>query len=80
MEPNISPSCLPKADIKLEHTSSLYTTFNSPHGRYRFLQLPFGLIKAHHIFQKKADETIDPPGVSDDIVINATTSLTMMQT
>ena len=25
-------------NIKLNHVSSLYTTFNSPHGRYRFLQ------------------------------------------
>ena len=51
----------------------MYTTFNSPHGRYRFLPLPFGLICAQDIFQKKVDETFgDLPGVTgiaDDIVI-----------
>jgi len=60
-------------NIKLDHASSLYTTFNSPHGRYRFLQLPFGLICAQDIFQKKVDETFgDLPGVTgiaDDIII-----------
>ena len=33
-------------NIKLDYESSLYTTFNSSHGRYRFLRLPFGLIRA----------------------------------
>jgi len=60
-------------NIKLDHASSLYTTFNSPHGRYRFLRLPFGLICAEDIFQKKVNETFsDLPGVTgiaDDIVI-----------
>ena len=60
-------------NIKLDHASSLYTTFNSPHGRYRFLRLPFGLICAWDVFQKKVDETFsDLPGVTgitDDIVI-----------
>ena len=42
-------------NIELDHASSLYTTFNSPHGRYRFLRLPFGLICAQDIFQKKVD-------------------------
>jgi len=44
-------------NIKLDHASSFYTTFNSPQGRYRFLRLPFGLICAQDIFQKKVDET-----------------------
>ena len=60
-------------NIKLDHESSLYTTFNSPHGRYRFLRLPFGLICAQDIFQKKVDETFgDLPGVigiADDIIV-----------
>ena len=60
-------------NIKLDHASSFYTTFNSPQGRYRFLRLPFGLICAQYIFQKKVDETFgDLPGVTgiaDDIVI-----------
>ena len=64
-------------NIKLDHQSSLYTTFNSPHGRYRFLRLPFGLICAQDIFQKKVDEAFgDLPGVTgiaDDIVISGKT-------
>ena len=60
-------------NIQLDHESSLYTTFNSPHGRYRFLRLPFGLISAQDIFQKKVDETFgDLPGVTgiaDDIIV-----------
>jgi hypothetical protein len=64
-------------NIKLDYQSSLYTTFNSPHGRYRFLRLPFGLICAQDIFQKKVDEAFgDLPGVTgiaDDIVISGKT-------
>ena len=60
-------------NIKLDHESSLCTTFNSPHGRYRFLRLPFGLICTQDIFQKKVDKAFgDLPGVTgiaDDIVI-----------
>ena len=60
-------------NIKLDHQSFLYTTFNSPHGRYRFLRLPFGLICAQDTFQKKVDEVFgDLPGVTGiaaDIVI-----------
>ena len=60
-------------NIKLDHASSLYTTFNSPHGRYRFLRLPFSLICAQDIFQKKVDETFGNlpgvTGIADDIVI-----------
>ena len=60
-------------NIELDHARFLYTTFNSPHGRYRFLRLPSGLICAQDIFQKKVDETFsDLPGVigiADDIVI-----------
>ena len=59
--------------IKLDEESSKYTTFNCPFGRYRFLRLPFGLVSAQDIFQKKVDETFgDLPGVTgiaDDIVI-----------
>ena len=60
-------------NIQLDHESSLYTTFNSPHGRYRFLRLPFGFIGAQDIFQKKVDKAFgDLPGVTgiaNDIVI-----------
>ena len=60
-------------NIKLDHESSLYTTFNTPHKRYRFLRLPLGLICAQDIFQRKVDETFgDLPGVTgiaDDIIV-----------
>ena len=59
-------------NIKLDHESSLCTTFNSPHGRYRFLRLPFGLNCAQDIFQRKVDETFGDltgvTGIADDIV------------
>ena len=59
--------------IKLDHTSSLHTTFNSSHGRYSFLCPPFGLFCAQDIFQKKVDETFShlpgSTGIADDIVI-----------
>ena len=64
-------------NIKLDYQSSMYNTFNSPHGRYHFLRLPFGLICAQDIFQKKVDEAFgDLPGVTgiaDDIVISGKT-------
>ena len=60
-------------NIKLTQESSLLTTFNSPFGRYRFLRLPFGLVCAQDIFQRKVDETFgDLPcvtGIADDIVV-----------
>ena len=39
--------------IVLDQDSSLLMTFNSPFGRYHFLQLPFGLVCSQDIFQKK---------------------------
>ena len=60
-------------NIRLDEESSYFTTFNSPFGRYKFNRLPFGLVCAQDIFQKKIDETFgDLPGVTgiaDDIVI-----------
>lgn len=53
----------------LNSTSFLYTTFNSPHGRYRFLQLPFGLICAQDIVQKKFGVLPGVTSIADDIVI-----------
>ena len=45
-------------NIKLDDESSYYTTFNTPYGRYRFLRLPFGLVCAQDVFQRKVDETL----------------------
>ena len=60
-------------DISQSLSSSSSSLCNSPFGRYRFLRLPFGLICAQDIFQRKVDETFgDLPGVTgiaDDIVV-----------
>ena len=70
---SIVDGCSGYWNIKLDHESSLCTTFNTPYGRYRFLRIPFGLICAQDIFQKKVDETFgDLPGVTgiaDDIIV-----------
>ena len=59
--------------VKLDETSSYYTTFNTPFGRYRFKRLFFGLICSHDIFQQKLDEAFERlPGVTgivDDILV-----------
>ena len=45
--------------IVLDQESSLLMTFNSPFGRYHFLQLPFGLVCSQDIFQKKMDQILE---------------------
>ena len=53
--------------------SKLLTTFNMPYGRYCIRRLPFGLVSAQDVFQKKVDQTFEGlPGVVaiiDDIVV-----------
>ena len=60
-------------NIKLDQQSAMYTTFNTPFGRYRFLRLPFGLVCAQDVFQRMVDQTFgDLPGVTgiaDDIIV-----------
>ena len=57
--------------VILHQDSSLLTTFNSPFGRYHFLQLPFGLVCSQDIFQKKMDQILEECqgciGIADDI-------------
>ncbi len=53
---SILDACSGYWNIKLDQDSSLCTTFNSPFGRYRFLRLPFGLVCAQDIFQRKVDD------------------------
>ena len=43
---------------KLDHQSSLYTTFATPFGRYRWKRLLFGISPAPEIFQAKLDKAI----------------------
>ena len=63
--------------IVLDQDSSLLTTFNSPFGRYHFLQLPFGLVYSQDIFQKKMDQILEECqgciGIADDITIHGHT-------
>lgn len=59
--------------LRLSEDSSYLTTFNTPFGRYRFQRLPFGIICAQDVFQRKMDETFE--GISgvtplvDDIIV-----------
>ena len=59
--------------LELDDESSLLTTFATPHGRYRWLRLPFGLCVSSEIFQKHLDqELLGLPGVkciADDVLI-----------
>ncbi|KAK2146081.1 hypothetical protein NP493_3769g00000 [Ridgeia piscesae] len=60
-------------NVKLDDQSKLCTTFNTPYGRYCFRRLPFGLVSAQDVFQKKVYQTFEGlPGVvaiADDIVV-----------
>ena len=46
-------------NVVLDEESKFLTTFNTPFGRYCFRRLPFGLVSAQDIFQRKIDETYD---------------------
>ena len=43
--------------LELDDESSLLTTFATPHGRYRWLRLPFGLCVSSEIFQKHLNQS-----------------------
>ena len=59
--------------IVFDYESSLLTTFNTPWGRYRFVQLPWGLSCAQDIFQRMMDQILERCkgviGIADDVVI-----------
>ena len=59
--------------LELGDESSLLPTFATPHGRYRWLRLPFGLCVLSEIFQKHLNqELLGLPGVkciADDVLI-----------
>ena len=63
--------------LKLDDKSSYLTTFNTPHGRYRFKRLPFGLVCAQDYFQMKMDQIFEGiQGVTplvDDVLIAGST-------
>ena len=45
--------------IPLTEKSSFLTVFNTPHGRYRYTRLPFGLNSANEIFQKRMTQALE---------------------
>jgi len=57
----------------LDDESSLLTTFSTPHGRYRWCRLPFGLSVSSEIFQKRVDQVLNRLDgildITDDILI-----------
>lgn len=59
--------------IKLDKSSSLITTFNTPFGRYRYLRLPMGIRSSQDIFQRKVDEALEGldgvVSIVDDILV-----------
>ena len=59
--------------VKLSEESSKLTTFSIPHGRFRWLRLPFGTKVSAEIFAKRLhDCEHDIPGlifVADDITM-----------
>ena len=59
--------------VELDDERSYLTTFNTPFGRYRLLQMPFGISSAPEEYQRRQDQTVEGlPGVRsiiDDILI-----------
>ncbi|XP_062601076.1 uncharacterized protein K02A2.6-like [Saccostrea cucullata] len=59
--------------VQLDKASSMLTTFNTPHGRYRWLRMPFGLNSAPGEFQRRQNQTVEGLHgvrcVHDDILI-----------
>ena len=60
--------------VVLDSKSSLLTTFNTPHGQYHFLHLPFGLGFSQDVFQKRMDQILEECegclGIADDITVH----------
>ena len=58
---------------KLDHSSSMLTTFATPFGRYLWCRLPFGLTVSSEIFQKRLHQALESlEGVrciADDVLI-----------
>ena len=59
--------------MKLDEESSKLCTFNTPLGRYRFTQLPFGIKSAPEVFQKKMSQVLEDidgaEAIVDDILV-----------
>ena len=56
--------------IALDVESRLMTTFVTPHGRYCFNKLPFGIASAPDLVQRRMSKILSGlPGVLDDVLI-----------
>lgn len=58
--------------IPLDRASSKLTTFMSPHGRYRFLRMPYGICTGSEVFQNVMEQLFARQPreiVVDDILI-----------
>ncbi|GBN22426.1 Transposon Ty3-G Gag-Pol polyprotein [Araneus ventricosus] len=66
--------------VPLDNESSDLCTFNTPHGRYKFNVLPFGIASAPEVFQKRNERLFgDIDGVEvyfDDIIVTGTDKVT----
>ena len=62
--------------LELDRESSMLTTFPTPYGRYRWLQLLFGLSVSSEIFQKHLHQELQGlrgvKCIADDILIHGT--------
>ena len=60
-------------NLKLDDASADLTTFNTPHGRFRFKRMPMGISCAQDEFQRAIDNTFqDIPnvfGIADDLIV-----------
>ena len=65
--------------IVLNQESSLLTAFNSPFGRYHFLQLPLGLVCSQDIFQKKMDQILEECQDASESQMTSPSMATMRQ-
>ena len=45
--------------VKLSESSSYYTSFNTPFGRFRWLRMPFGITSAPEVWQRKMNDSIE---------------------
>ena len=59
--------------VMLDERSSYLTTFNTPHGRYRWIRMPFGLSTAPEEFQRRQDQALEGLNgvrvVADDVLV-----------
>ena len=59
--------------VELDNAASLFTTFNTHQGRFRFKRLPFGLNLSQNVFQEHMDHMLRQLtgiiNIADDIIV-----------